>query len=58
MNDGRRAYESDRMHSIMESLGNVNDKKHRNDEKTKKAYENFKRPVWYLRDNKNDEKTK
>lgn len=57
MNDGRRACESDRMHSIMESLGNVNHKEHRNDPKTQKAYENFKRPVWYLKDKKNDEKT-
>lgn len=57
MKEVRHNPEKGRMHDFMESLGDTNSKNHRNDPKTQKAYENFKRPVWYLKDKKNDEKT-
>ena len=57
MKEVRYNPEKPRMHDFMESLGDINHK-YRNDPKTQKAYENFKRPVWYLKDkSKSNEKT-
>lgn len=53
MKDVKRNPERPRMHGYMETLGG-----NHKDIKSQKAYESFKRPVWYLKDkSKSNEKT-
>lgn len=41
-----------KMHGYLEQLGGI-----RHDRKTQTAYENFKRPAWYLNNGANNNKT-
>ena len=53
MKDVKRNPDTERMHGYMEKLGS-----NHYDYKTRKAYDNFKRPVWYLQGkDKSNEKT-